>query len=114
MTAKANIKGPVTAVLDDAHLGHIQGAIGTILQGDVAPRETWKHRLTTPRAILGPGLIVMAGDNDAGAFRDPRPGRPKLRHDAAVDDGAADPGALRAPGEWLLLVAVTGVGPRAS
>ena len=39
MTAKANIKGPVTAVLDDAHLGHIQGAFGTILHGDVAPRE---------------------------------------------------------------------------
>src|ERR1700691_4048525 len=68
MTAKANFKGPVTAVLDDAHLGHIQGAFGTILQGDVGPRETWKHRLTTLLAILGPGLIVMAGDNDAGAF----------------------------------------------
>src|SRR5271163_742896 len=68
MTAKANIKGPVTAVLDDAHLGHIQGAFGTILHGDVAPRETWKHRLTTLLAVLGPGLIVMAGDNDAGAF----------------------------------------------
>jgi hypothetical protein len=40
MTAKANIKGPVTAVLDDAHLGHIQGAFGTILHGDVAPRES--------------------------------------------------------------------------
>src|SRR5271169_852082 len=68
MTAKANFKGPVTAVLDDAHIGHIQGAFGTILHGDVAPRETWKHRLTTLLAILGPGLIVMAGDNDAGAF----------------------------------------------
>src|ERR1700735_2143703 len=68
MTAKANIKGPVTAVLADAHLGHIQGAFGTILHGDVAPRKTWKHRLTTLLAILGPGLIVMAGDNDAGAF----------------------------------------------
>src|SRR5271156_354276 len=68
MTAKANIKSPVIAVLDDAHLGHIQGAFGTILHGDVAPRETWKHHLTTLLAILGPGLIVMAGDNDAGAF----------------------------------------------
>src|SRR5271156_6175247 len=68
MTAKANFSGPVTAVLDDAHTGHIQGAFGTILHGDVAPRETWKHRFTTLLAILGPGLIVMAGDNDAGAF----------------------------------------------
>jgi Mn2+/Fe2+ NRAMP family transporter len=68
MTAKANFRGPVTAVLDDAHIGDIHGAFGTILHGDVAPRETWKHRFTTLLAILGPGLIVMAGDNDAGAF----------------------------------------------
>ena len=56
------------AVLDEAHVGHIHGAFGTILHGDVAPRETWKHRLITLMAILGPGLIVMVGDNDAGAF----------------------------------------------
>jgi Mn2+/Fe2+ NRAMP family transporter len=56
------------AVLDDAHIGHINGAFGTILHGDVGPRETWKHRLITLMAILGPGLIVMVGDNDAGAF----------------------------------------------
>jgi Mn2+/Fe2+ NRAMP family transporter len=56
------------AVLDEAHVGHIHGPLGTILHGDVAPRETWKHRLITLMAILGPGLIVMAGDNDAGAF----------------------------------------------
>ena len=68
MTMIAKINEPVTAVLDDAHIGHIKGAFGTILHGDVAPRTTWKHRLTTLLAILGPGLIVMAGDNDAGAF----------------------------------------------
>jgi NRAMP (natural resistance-associated macrophage protein)-like metal ion transporter len=56
------------AVLDQAHVGHINGAFGTILHGDVGPRETWKHRLITLMAILGPGLIVMVGDNDAGAF----------------------------------------------
>ena len=56
------------AVLDEAHVGHIHGAFGTILHGDIAPRETWKHRLITLMAILGPGLIVMVGDNDAGAF----------------------------------------------
>ena len=68
MTIKVDIAQPVSAVLDDAHLGHINGAFGTILQGDVAPRRTWKHRLATLLAILGPGLIVMVGDNDAGAF----------------------------------------------
>jgi NRAMP (natural resistance-associated macrophage protein)-like metal ion transporter len=69
MTVNVKIVEPVeAAVLDSAHIGHIQGAFGTILQGDIGPRETWKHRLTTLLAIVGPGLIVMAGDNDAGAF----------------------------------------------
>ncbi|KAJ8135392.1 hypothetical protein OY671_011395, partial [Metschnikowia pulcherrima] len=31
-------------------------------------RETWRHRLQTSSAIIGPGSIVMVGDNDAGAF----------------------------------------------
>jgi Mn2+/Fe2+ NRAMP family transporter len=56
------------AVLDEAHMGHIHGAFGTILRGDHGPRQSWKHRLQTLFAILGPGLIVMVGDNDAGAF----------------------------------------------
>jgi Mn2+/Fe2+ NRAMP family transporter len=69
MTVNVKIAEPVeAAVLDAAHIGPIQGAFGTILHGDVAPRKTWKHRLTTLLAIMGPGLIVMAGDNDAGAF----------------------------------------------
>jgi NRAMP (natural resistance-associated macrophage protein)-like metal ion transporter len=69
MTINVQIAEPVeTAVLDEAHVGHIHGAFGTILHGDVAPRNTWRHRLTTLLAIVGPGLIVMAGDNDAGAF----------------------------------------------
>ncbi len=57
-----------SAVLDEAHLGHIHGALGTILKGDHGPRTSWKHRLQTLLAIIGPGLIVMVGDNDAGAF----------------------------------------------
>jgi NRAMP (natural resistance-associated macrophage protein)-like metal ion transporter len=59
---------PRGAVLDDAHIGHINGALGTILHGDVAPRIGWVAKLRTLLAILGPGLIVMVGDNDAGAF----------------------------------------------
>src|SRR5262245_29428515 len=55
-------------ILDEAHIGHIHGAFGTIVRGDHGPRESWKHRLQTLLAILGPGLIVMVGDNDAGAF----------------------------------------------
>ena len=56
------------AVLDAAHVGNIRGALGTILQHDTGPRESWKARLRTLMAIIGPGLIVMVGDNDAGAF----------------------------------------------
>ena len=57
-----------SAVLDEAHIGHINGALGTIRHGDIAPRTGWFAKLKTLLAILGPGLIVMVGDNDAGAF----------------------------------------------
>jgi Mn2+/Fe2+ NRAMP family transporter len=57
-----------SAVLDEAHLGHINGALGTIAQGDTAARPRLSLKMKTLLAILGPGLIVMVGDNDAGAF----------------------------------------------
>jgi NRAMP (natural resistance-associated macrophage protein)-like metal ion transporter len=57
-----------TAALDEAHIGDINGAFGTIRHGDHGPRIGWRARVTTLLAILGPGLIVMVGDNDAGAF----------------------------------------------
>src|ERR1035437_4615403 len=57
-----------TAVLDDAHVGDIHGALGTIRQHDHGPRAGLFARWQTLLAILGPGLIVMVGDNDAGAF----------------------------------------------
>jgi Mn2+/Fe2+ NRAMP family transporter len=50
----------------DAHIGDIRGALGTISQHDVAPRRGWRQRLLTLAAIVGPGLIVTVGDNDAG------------------------------------------------
>ena len=56
------------AVLDDAHVGHIHGAFDVIWHGDNGPRIGWQARAKTLLAILGPGLIVMVGDNDAGAF----------------------------------------------
>jgi Mn2+/Fe2+ NRAMP family transporter len=55
-----------SVVLDDTHAGDIHGAFGTIRLSDVAPRRTWRRRLLTLAAIVGPGLIVMVGDNDAG------------------------------------------------
>ena len=57
-----------TAVLDSAHVGDIRGALGTIKLGDDHPRLTLGAKLKTLAAIVGPGLIVMVGDNDAGAF----------------------------------------------
>ncbi|MEV5511321.1 NRAMP family divalent metal transporter, partial [Streptomyces orinoci] len=56
------------AVLDEAHLGDIRGALGTIKLDDTAPRKGLSAKLKTLLAIVGPGLIVMVGDNDAGAF----------------------------------------------
>src|ERR1700732_299372 len=56
------------AALDAAHIGDIEGALGTISQNDIKRRSTWKARFATLMAIVGPGLIVMIGDNDAGAF----------------------------------------------
>ena len=57
---------PTSAVLDEGHGGDIHGAFGTIRLSDQAPRRTWRRRLLTLAAIIGPGLIVMVGDNDAG------------------------------------------------
>ena len=47
---------------DDA----IHGAFGTISHHDYGARQSWKAKLLTLLAILGPGIIVMVGDNDAG------------------------------------------------
>jgi Mn2+/Fe2+ NRAMP family transporter len=55
-----------SAVLDEAHLGDIEGALGRIRVGDEDQRHGLRRRLVTFLAIVGPGLIVMVGDNDAG------------------------------------------------
>jgi NRAMP (natural resistance-associated macrophage protein)-like metal ion transporter len=53
-------------VLDSAHVGDIVGALGTIKQHDTGTRKTVWQRLRTLLVIMGPGLVVMVGDNDAG------------------------------------------------
>ncbi len=55
-----------SAVLDEAHVGDIEGAFGTIRQHDTEARRSWIAKFLTLLAIMGPGLIVMVGDNDAG------------------------------------------------
>jgi NRAMP (natural resistance-associated macrophage protein)-like metal ion transporter len=76
-TEEATIRAPIPlarissdrgAQLDTAHVGDIRGGFGTIREHDVGPRKNWWARFKTLLAILGPGLIVMVGDNDAGAF----------------------------------------------
>jgi NRAMP (natural resistance-associated macrophage protein)-like metal ion transporter len=57
-----------SAVLDSEHVGDIRGALGTIRLEDTASRRGKSAALKTLLAIVGPGLIVMVGDNDAGAF----------------------------------------------
>ncbi|GAB2522988.1 Nramp family divalent metal transporter [Nocardia heshunensis] len=55
-----------SAVLDSAHVGDIEGAFGKIKLGDTEHSRSFKTRMATLLAIVGPGLIVMVGDNDAG------------------------------------------------
>ncbi len=55
-------------MLDEAHVGDIRGALGTIRLDDHGARTTLSAKFKTLLAVVGPGLIVMVGDNDAGAF----------------------------------------------
>jgi NRAMP (natural resistance-associated macrophage protein)-like metal ion transporter len=54
------------AMPDDAHHGDIRGAFGTIGEHDPTGARTLRRKLLAFAAIIGPGLIVMVGDNDAG------------------------------------------------
>jgi Mn2+/Fe2+ NRAMP family transporter len=56
----------VPPVLDEAHIGDIRGALGTIRMHDTGERHGLRSRMMALLAIMGPGLIVMVGDNDAG------------------------------------------------
>ena len=72
-SARAQLRAPAagapparaTAVLDEAHLGDIEGALGHIKLGEDMGGG-FRRKLITFLAIVGPGLIVMVGDNDAG------------------------------------------------
>src|SRR3981189_3415596 len=57
---------PTSAVRDPAHVGDIVGALGTIDRRDTGQGASWWQRLRMLLVIMGPGLIVMVGDNDAG------------------------------------------------
>jgi Mn2+/Fe2+ NRAMP family transporter len=70
---------PVTAVAfgpaadrrnaaDRAHRGDLEGALGVISVHDTGPRHGIRRHLATLTAVLGPGLVVMVADNDAGGI----------------------------------------------
>ena len=54
------------SALDRAHRGDIEGALGVVATFDAGLRVSWRRRLATLLAIMGPGLVVMVADNDAG------------------------------------------------
>jgi Mn2+/Fe2+ NRAMP family transporter len=56
------------SLLDRAHRGDIQGALGRVAVFDTGPRPSLGRRLTTLLAIMGPGIVVMVADNDAGGL----------------------------------------------
>jgi len=73
------VSGDVTAVTfgpaadrrnaaDRAHRGDLEGALGVISAFDTGPRRGAGRRLAALSAVLGPGLVVMAADNDAGGI----------------------------------------------
>jgi Mn2+/Fe2+ NRAMP family transporter len=58
--------GPGASVLEVASSADIIGALGTLKAADAGPRRSWRGRLGALLIIMGPGLIVMGGGNDAG------------------------------------------------
>jgi len=54
--------------LDRAHIGDIEGALGTVSAVDTGPRWSRRRKLLTLLAVLGPGVVVMVADNDAGTI----------------------------------------------
>jgi Mn2+/Fe2+ NRAMP family transporter len=56
------------SLLDRAHRGDIEGALGRVQAHDTGPRVTWRRRAATLFAVMGPGVVVMVADNDAGGL----------------------------------------------
>jgi Mn2+/Fe2+ NRAMP family transporter len=56
------------SVLDRAHRGDIIGALGRVPSVDTGPRRSLRHRLVTLLAVMGPGVVVLVADNDAGGI----------------------------------------------
>ena len=57
------------AVLDEQHVGEIVGALGTLKRSETDKTKSWRRKLRLLLVIIGPGLIVMGGGNDAGGVQ---------------------------------------------
>ena len=66
VTATKGAAAIAAAPADTAQLDDIKGAFGTLRAGAHDEPASWSRRLRCLLAIMGPGLIVMFGDNDAG------------------------------------------------
>jgi NRAMP (natural resistance-associated macrophage protein)-like metal ion transporter len=56
------------SLLDRAHHGDIEGAFGRVASFDTGPRRSVRRRIATLLAVMGPGVVVMVADNDAGGL----------------------------------------------
>ena len=56
------------SLLDRAHRGDVVGALGRLPSVDSGPRRSTRRRVVALLAIMGPGVIVMTADNDAGGI----------------------------------------------
>jgi Mn2+/Fe2+ NRAMP family transporter len=69
MTTSPSLVAPGrAAAIDTSPVADIKGAFGSISEQDAGTRRSLPATLKTLLAIVGPGVIVMVGDNDAGAF----------------------------------------------
>src|SRR5487761_1243413 len=57
------------AVLEPSRAGDIVGALGTLKQSETSRTRSWRRKLRLLLVIVGPGLIVMGGGNDAGGVQ---------------------------------------------
>ncbi len=60
--------GDRRSLLDRAHRGDIIGALGKVASVDAAPRSGVRRRLLALLAVMGPGVVVLVADNDAGGI----------------------------------------------
>jgi len=56
------------SVLDRAHRGDIVGALGRIPSQETGPRRSLRGHAAALLAVLGPGVVVLVADNDAGGI----------------------------------------------